>query len=271
MTEPGSWDVRRLGAISCLFVAVTVAGCGGEPRAGFDRARVGESQLGVERSMGKPQSTFWSYGKKEDSLTLYVEDDRVTGTSGNQKLGAPLPIEKGMTTRQVLSILGEPRQACNLYDFTEGQTGRICFSKGAMVEKDFIVAPPPAPVVHNSGLCTKMVFFTTGSSTLSPQSEEHLREFLERCRGMVKLTPETSFVVQGHTDGAGDLQINVALSLTRARAVRSYLVSLGISAASIEAKGYGDTKRLVPRDDAEPQNRRAEVFVRQDGKIISFF
>ena len=51
--------------------------------------------------------------------------------------------------------------------------------------------------------------------------------------------------VAGHTDSGGDADMNMRLSQARAEAVKAYLVSKGVFADQLGAKGYGETKPLV--------------------------
>jgi OmpA-OmpF porin, OOP family len=50
---------------------------------------------------------------------------------------------------------------------------------------------------------------------------------------------------------------NMALSQTRADAVRDYLVNAGIDSSRIEVNAYGDTKLKYGRTD--PRNRRVSI------------
>lgn len=64
--------------------------------------------------------------------------------------------------------------------------------------------------------------------------------------------------IAGHTDNTGSAAANLRVSEARANAVKSLLVSEGISAASITAKGYGDTQPVADNSTEEGrfQNRR---------------
>lgn len=66
--------------------------------------------------------------------------------------------------------------------------------------------------------------------------------------------------VDGHTDDIGSDRLNLSLSVERAEACRRYLAQRGIQLGRIEAKGYGETKPLLPNTNAENRqiNRRVE-------------
>ena len=69
--------------------------------------------------------------------------------------------------------------------------------------------------------------------------------------------------VQGHSDSDpikhSTWKSNQELSEARAKAVRDYLVSKGVSMSHVTAEGFGDSKPKSPTDKAK--NRRVEVVV----------
>ena len=68
--------------------------------------------------------------------------------------------------------------------------------------------------------------------------------------------------ISGHTDNTGSKAHNLKLSQGRADAVKTMLVSkYGIDAKRLTAKGYGDTKPVVPNtsDANKAKNRRVEL------------
>ncbi|KAF0192945.1 MAG: OmpA-OmpF porin OOP family [Gammaproteobacteria bacterium] len=73
--------------------------------------------------------------------------------------------------------------------------------------------------------------------------------------------PNLRIEVAGHTDNAGSAQHNMRLSRQRAEAVRLYLVSQGVDAGRILAKGYGPANPVTSNATAEgrAENRRVEL------------
>jgi outer membrane protein OmpA-like peptidoglycan-associated protein len=67
--------------------------------------------------------------------------------------------------------------------------------------------------------------------------------------------------VEGHTSNDGIRDENLKLSRERANAVKNYLVSKGISATRITARGFGPDKMLnAGKTEAQKaQNRRVEL------------
>lgn len=68
--------------------------------------------------------------------------------------------------------------------------------------------------------------------------------------------------IDAHADRVGTATSNLGLSRRRAEAVRAYLRARGV-AAPIAIDAFGETRPLVETEDdvAEPQNRRAEIYV----------
>lgn len=69
--------------------------------------------------------------------------------------------------------------------------------------------------------------------------------------------------IGGHTDSDIGALPNQELSQARAQVVVNWLVRHGISPDRLEAKGYGDTRPVMPNDNTEHkgQNRRTEIRV----------
>jgi outer membrane protein OmpA-like peptidoglycan-associated protein len=114
------------------------------------------------------------------------------------------------------------------------------------------------------GLIANMsdVLFKTGSFELAPGA----RERLAKVSGILLAYPTLHVQIEGHTDSVGTDEYNQTLSEKRAGAVRDYFVQQGISADSIEAKGFGKTVPIASNETAEgrQQNRRVELVLSGD-------
>lgn len=76
--------------------------------------------------------------------------------------------------------------------------------------------------------------------------------------------PDTTAVIEGHTDNVGTSEFNLKLSLRRAEAVVSYLVdTLHIAPARLSAVGYGDARPIADNSTREGQqmNRRIDAVI----------
>ncbi|HSO35090.1 MAG TPA: OmpA family protein [Labilithrix sp.] len=104
------------------------------------------------------------------------------------------------------------------------------------------------------------VLFETAKWTLLPGAQSKLNEVAD---ALTKQDKDSTMVVEGHTDSQGALAMNQELSQKRADAVRTYLISRGIAADRITAKGQGPSTPIA--DNASPEgranNRRVEIVV----------
>jgi outer membrane protein OmpA-like peptidoglycan-associated protein len=81
---------------------------------------------------------------------------------------------------------------------------------------------------------------------------------------ILKDNPAIRIELSSHTDSRSSDEYNLTLSQQRAQAAVDYLVSQGIAADRMVAKGYGETKLLVPNAQTEEEhqtNRRTEFKV----------
>jgi outer membrane protein OmpA-like peptidoglycan-associated protein len=112
----------------------------------------------------------------------------------------------------------------------------------------------------NEASQTAKVGFAKSAATI-----ESGQEMLDKVADVAKSCANFKIEVAGHTDTGGDAAMNMNLSQNRAQSVRSYLISKGVNANQLSAKGYGETKPLVDDhavmgvDNPERQkNRRTE-------------
>ncbi len=100
------------------------------------------------------------------------------------------------------------------------------------------------------------VNFESGKAKLLPSS----LGVLDAAAAVLGQFPEIRLEVQGHTDDQGDDGKNLALSQARAQSVVDYLVSRGVAADRLVAKGYGEAAPRVANDSKPNRatNRRVE-------------
>jgi OOP family OmpA-OmpF porin len=84
---------------------------------------------------------------------------------------------------------------------------------------------------------------------------------LEQAKMILEEDSSVNFTVSGHTDSTGPEVYNQGLSERRAAAVKNWLVSNGVSAARLEAVGYGEAQPKYDNATREGRklNRRVEL------------
>jgi outer membrane protein OmpA-like peptidoglycan-associated protein len=105
------------------------------------------------------------------------------------------------------------------------------------------------------------VLFTSGKSDLLPSAQVKLNDI---AKALTEQDPESTMVVEGHTDAQGAAEFNQKLSRERAQSVRDYLVSRGVAADRITAEGFGPSRTVGDNATAEGRanNRRVEIVVK---------
>jgi outer membrane protein OmpA-like peptidoglycan-associated protein len=88
---------------------------------------------------------------------------------------------------------------------------------------------------------------------------------LEQAAKLLQEYPTLRVEIAGHTDDTGSREHNLSLSLERANAVKSFLVSQGVSAERITTRGAGPDEPLAQEKTrtARQKNRRIEFHVVQ--------
>ncbi len=119
--------------------------------------------------------------------------------------------------------------------------------------------PPPIikELLEKKAVVLEGVEFDIDKATLRPASDTTLAEVA----ASLKEWPDIRVEIQGHTDSTGSSAHNQGLSNRRAESVRAYLVSKGISASRLEAKGYGEDRPVADNTTTEgkQRNRRVEL------------
>ena len=103
---------------------------------------------------------------------------------------------------------------------------------------------------------TKYINFDFNKATLKTSSYAKLNQMVQ----IMNDYPDYSLSIAGHTDSKGADDYNLRLSYERAAAARKYMLSKGIPADRIEARGYGETKPIATNATAAGQalNRRVD-------------
>jgi len=121
-----------------------------------------------------------------------------------------------------------------------------------LIKRDFALSK----VEVGAKVVLKNIFFETGKATLKSESFTELENVIKFLNDNATVRLEIS----GHTDNVGSLKSNTKLSQDRAQSVVNYLVTKGIAASRLEAKGYAFSQPLSTNDtpDGRAQNRRVE-------------
>lgn len=140
-------------------------------------------------------------------------------------------------------------------------------------------APAPAPEVQTKHFTLKSdVLFNFNKATLKPEGQQALDQLYSQ---LANLDPKDgSVVVLGFTDRIGSDAYNQTLSEKRAQSVVDYLVSKGIPADKVSARGMGKANPVTGStcDNVKPRaalidclapDRRVEIEVRGSKDVVT--
>ncbi len=103
----------------------------------------------------------------------------------------------------------------------------------------------------------KAITFEYNSSELRQSSYEELKQVIE----LLLTNPELKVQISAHSDDKGSDSYNLKLSERRAQSVVSFLTEQGLAEEKLVARGFGETRPLVPNDSEQnrAKNRRVEL------------
>jgi len=134
------------------------------------------------------------------------------------------------------------------------------------VKKEIQIIETP---VEGTAFVLKDIQYETDQTDLNPAAQKAINDILIP---FLLSHPDDKVIVSSHTDDAGSHKYNQVLSQHRAQKVMQYLISKGIAANRIQAKGYGETKPVTPNENPDGSaneigrsiNRRTEFLISKD-------
>ncbi|MCB2230043.1 OmpA family protein [bacterium] len=110
---------------------------------------------------------------------------------------------------------------------------------------------------------TEKITLNIQYATNSYEPDDVSKQQLDSIALRIRAYPDTKIEIRGFTDNSGSETTNQTLSENRANGVRDYLVSKGVPAEQLTAKGYGEDPAYFVADNATPEgrakNRRVEI------------
>ena len=110
----------------------------------------------------------------------------------------------------------------------------------------------------------KMIYFDLDKSNIRPDAAFELEKIVD----VMKQNPTMKIDVRSHTDSRASKKYNDLLSERRANSTREWMISNGIEAERISAKGFGESQLINKCSDGEKcseqehqQNRRSEFII----------
>jgi outer membrane protein OmpA-like peptidoglycan-associated protein len=198
------------------------------------------------------------------AVPLILASTLLTGCAGLQKSdwptcaavggvgGAALGAIESSTWAGGGAVLGAGMAAA--YCWVHGAEEQVAVVEEVVVEEVVVAEPAEAVRVELD------VKFDFDKAQVKEESYGDIKALAD----FMKQYPQTSTVVEGHTDSVGSDAYNQGLSERRAGAVRDVLVNqYGVESGRVQAVGYGESRPVADNATSEGRaiNRRVEAEV----------
>lgn len=198
-------------------------------------------------------------------------DARVKALAISRSAGQPAAIPSLETIRNgsyplyrplLFYTRGEPTGATRRFlRFALSQEGRAIVSKHGFVPPDTLQElheKPAQPAQQGAAATASLyrIYFASGSSSLSQEARDTLRQIAERVRqGGVRA------LVVGHSDARGSTAAKEAVARARARAAALYLRELGVAPDALSVSHASAEEPIATNETAagRASNRRVDV------------
>ena len=229
----------------------------------------GDAKPNYEQYM---QSAETVIAAPDAAKTMVADKPKVVQTKALDKLLAEdnsrgLPEDMKALTNQLLSAKPNVTGSHPSFDVTGEQTGSRPnlgpnvglpnFSNlDSLLSQQGPLSSKTAPILLPTDL-----LFDYDSYTLRSQAVGSLGQLAE----LIERNPNSTFIIEGHTDNFGTPEYNQGLSKVRAESVKTWLVqNAGIDPERIQTRGMGMTRLLVSGGSVEEQqlNRRVEIVIK---------
>ncbi|TVZ55677.1 WD40 repeat protein [Lutibacter sp. Hel_I_33_5] len=193
------------------------------------------------------------------SVTLF---DKNNLKVDSLRVGKDARFEFILPCNENYKLIGKSRyyKPDNQIFYTEGSVGVLNAKKMDLRLNDDFRYSDKLEMILN----IKPIYFDLDKATIRPDATKEL----DRVVLIMNKYPEIEIRASSHTDSRGNDAYNQTLSEKRAISTREYIVSKGISASRISAKGFGENKlvnncsnTIECSDDEHQKNRRTEFVV----------
>lgn len=200
------------------------------------------------------------------AVPLILATSFLTGCAGLQKTDWPTCAAVGGVGGAALGAIESSTWAAGGAAVGAGMAAAYCWVHGAsdeqvvMVEEAMVEETVPAEEPAEAVRVELDVKFDFDKAQVKDDSYGDIKNLAD----FMNQYPQTTTVVEGHTDSVGSDAYNQGLSERRANAVRDVLVNqYGVSGDRVNAVGYGEARPVADNatDGGRAVNRRVEAEV----------
>jgi outer membrane protein OmpA-like peptidoglycan-associated protein len=218
--------------------------------------------------------TTYHFGVKDRAATVPAEFGQTEAAiaQGEQSPGAKYCPEKIAQAKELGTQAANAYWACNNTEASRllaearklAKDAEGCGPAPVAAPAPEVIAPPPPPPPVKAEptpekICiTLKIEFDYDKADIKPK----YHNVIGKVADFLNKYPNTTAVIEGHTDNRGSYQYNIKLSERRADSVRNYLIEkFKIAPERLSTKGYGYTKPIASNKTAEgrQKNRRIEA------------
>jgi len=236
--------VRKIcGTVLVALALVLAVSCGKDAKKAIDDAQIA---LNDAKDAGAPEFAADEYKSAENLLTKARDEYEKRDYKPAKADALSAKEQAELAKKRALDRKAEQAQKPK-----EEETS-VAYNVPSLGEQE-------VPIEEQARAALKDVNFAFDSAEL----DDLAKEILVNNAKWLKDHPELKVQIEGHCDERGTEEYNLALGERRAKAVRDYLVSLGISPSLMSIISYGESMPLDPGHDesAWTKNRRAHFAI----------
>ena len=119
------------------------------------------------------------------------------------------------------------------------------------------------PIILEKSVTLENIYYDLNKATL----REDAYPSLDKLLGLMQNNPNITIELSSHTDSRANDAYNLDLSQRRAQSVVDYLILNNIDSTRMIARGYGETRLIVPQANTEEEHQRNR---RTEFKILTY-
>lgn len=191
----------------------------------------------------------------------------IANATTNQPVECEIVITNTSTSQKITYQTSTDKDGNIVIYGRKGDTYNVAISpKGyAFYSTDITIGDQPKeeitakiqPLTQDATIELNNITFETNSAELKDASYSELDKVIN----LLSINTNIKVEISAHTDDKGTDSYNLLLSQRRAKSVVDYLLQHNIPSDRMIAKGYGETKPIIPNttDENRAKNRRVEI------------
>lgn len=221
-------------------------------------AAVEQKLSGLRSSINMLQADLWSASDSQKKLSNTL--DKISDTVSNFSKSPPkidralvkMTSEITTTNEQVSEFTRDLTDALNTIDRFSNTLSQIAslVAQNQQLLKRY----------QEADVTRLKTFKITFEKASAPKDEYGTEIVLSQIAGILSRN-SFDIVIYGHSDKTGSEDVNVEISLDRARFIQDKLIKLGVTAERLKVVGLGSKKRLSIDNEDDKQNRRVEFAI----------